>query len=92
MINKKLIDSFNEDSLEKVFKNIDEKFIISWANNENFGVFIESLNDKEKKLLMSLKINDCGAERTEKNTNHGIEVTNRQINISFGLSEDIDIL
>jgi len=49
----------------EIFDEIDEKIVDAWVEDKTIGDFIESLTEEEKKVFLSLKIIDCGAELTE---------------------------
>ena len=49
----------------EIFDEIDEKIVDAWVEDKTIGDLIESLTEEEKKVFLSLKIIDCGAELTE---------------------------
>ena len=49
----------------EIFDEIDEKIVDAWVEDKTIGDFIESLTEEERKVFLSLKITDCGAELTE---------------------------
>lgn len=63
------------DRLE-IFQKIDEKIIDAWIDELTIGDLLNSMTENEKKLFLSLKVVDCGAE-----------LTGNQIDISVKLPE-----
>lgn len=57
---------------KRLLRQIDDKLVDSWVENETIGEFIERLTPKEKRFFLSLKIIDTGAE-----------LTNNQIDLSI---------
>jgi hypothetical protein len=49
----------------EIFDEIDEKIVDAWIEDKTIGDLIDSLTEEEKKVFLSLKITDCGAELTE---------------------------
>jgi hypothetical protein len=49
----------------EIFDEIDEKIVDAWVEDKTIGDLIESLTEEEKKVFLSLKIIDCGAELTD---------------------------
>jgi hypothetical protein len=49
----------------EIFQEIDEKIIDAWVEDKTIGDLMASFTEEEKKVFLSLKITDCGAELTE---------------------------